>query len=400
MQQFSHPLISRCLLLGAAAVLAAPVVLGLGTIDPAKRARALNRPLAEMPKAQSILTDPIGAVGQVADHLADRSLGLLTSARWMAAFRYEVLGDAGARTTVRQGDFTFVADHDLYGERGFRAIHASCADANAEGLRSQITERGARLAAAAGAPERPVGFLVVPSKPVLYADRLPAAVPAELRKACAAARADTGWAKTWAADAERHGYRALYPLAAFEEERETPHFYPPENFHSHGAAGHLAAWSMLDRLYPGDYPPGGPGFRTVTGKADMRSVYLYDRRITILRPRYGKIRATRDSAAEQEIGERFPGIREFRVWRRETPTLRRRAVAIGNSFSLHVAPHIAVGFDELILVFTNRLSVDGARAIFLELIPEEAPDAVIFIHHEAAHKGRGLDVLDAATRED
>lgn len=395
MQRFSRPLLCRALLIGAATLLAVPVGVGLATVDADQRARALNRPLTPLPRAGAVLSDPFGAARQLTEYAADRSLGLLGSARGLAAFRYEVLGDAGAANTVRNGNLVFVADHDLFGARQNRAIRQSCTDPGEGGLGARMIARGARLAEAAGAPARKVGILIVPSKPVLYADRLPAAVPAALRARCARARVETGWAEAWRAEAAARGHVMAYPLAAFEAARDRPHFYPPENFHTEGAAAHLAAWSMLDRLYPGEFPPGSVPFETVRGVADMRSVYLYDRAIALREPQYGARTPRRDPATEARLRERYPNIRTFFAWRNRGAGTGRRALVIGNSFSQHVTPDLAVGFDETVLVFTNRLTPKGAAGIFRWLIPQWNPDAVIFVHHEAAHKGTGLSRLMA-----
>ncbi|MEM9144586.1 MAG: hypothetical protein AAGC57_00205 [Pseudomonadota bacterium] len=398
MQHFANPRICRSVMVGLAVALAVPIAAGFATIDPEKRARALNRPLAEWPTTEEARQDPIGVVGRLADMAADRSLGLLTSARWLNQLRYETLGDPGGANVVRNGDFVFLTDHDLNGRPDYRAIHASCAARDAE--RSQeIIARAGVLADASGTPDRKSAILVVPSKPVLYADRLPVAVPADLRDACMEARADLQWAAQLRKTAAAQGFLAAYPFRAFDDKRDKPHFYPPENFHTAGWSAHFAAWFVLNRLYPGEFVPGSPGFGTVRAKADMPSVYLYDRDIQLRTPRYGKARATRDKADEADLQARYPEVLEFRVWRSTERGSGRTAVVIGNSFSLYIAPHLAVGFDRLVLIYQNRLRVPGARRLYTEVIPEIDPDAVIYIHHDAAHMtGRAFRPLEDAIR--
>ncbi|MEO0620799.1 MAG: hypothetical protein AAF183_01095 [Pseudomonadota bacterium] len=390
MQRFSKPFLTRALLVGAAVLLAAPVVAGIALTDPEERTRKLNRPLAELPTLEDATSAPWDALGTVARYAADRSLGVLSSALWLTTFRYEVLRDPGVDNTVRNGSLVFLADHEIGGERIFRAIQKSCADPRADGLAERMMAEAARLAAASGAPERKVGVLMVPTKPVLYADRLPPSVPAAYRQACMTARAETSWIDLWEQDAEAHGYAMTYPLHAFEADRDTPHFYPPENFHTSGAAAHVAAWSLLNRLYPGEYEPGAPGYRLKTGKADMRSIYLRYRQIPLLEPKYGPKRPKRAPMEEAALKKQHPEIPRFQVWRSNEQKLGRRALVVGNSFSLHIGRHVAPAFDETVLVYTNGLKRPGAQRLFAEIIPDLDPGAVIFIHHDAGQKGFGL----------
>ncbi len=383
--------LARALALLAALLLAAPVAAGLVLLDERRRERVLGRGLDPWPWAEPGPDAP----RRLTRALADRALGVATAAAALARLRYEALGDDGVVPVVRNAPLAFVTDHNLLGRRDFNAIRASCTpDVPGAVWPAATRHRAGRIAAAAGAPARAVLFLAVPSKPVLYADRLPASVPAALREDCRAA--GEGWAEAWAAAAARRGYRVAYPLAAFRAMRDRPHFYPPENFHADGAAADLAARAALAALYP-DEPRPAPRYAERPGRADMRAFYLYDRRITRLEP-VGVPRPARDGAAEARLAARFPGMPAVTAWR-TADAPERDALVVGNSFAVRIAPHLARGFRRLTLVEANRLGPKTASTLFDEVIPALEPDAVIFVHHDAALKTRGLDDLLAGARQ-
>ncbi len=377
--------LARALLLMAALLLALPVAGGLALLDEPRRERILGRGLAPWPWAEPGLDAPRG----LTQALADRALGVAASARTLAWIRYETLGDDGVVPVVRNAPLAFVTDHNLLGRRDFNAIAASCTpDLPGAVWPAALRHRAARIAESAGAPGRAVVFLAVPSKPVLYADRLPPSVPPHLRRGCRAA--DARWAEAWAGDAEQRGYAVTYPLAGFRAARDGAHFYPPENFHADGAGADLAARAALRALYP-DEPWPEPRYAPRPGRADMRPFYLYDRQITLLKRADGPT-PRRAHAIEARVAAEFPELPPVRAWRmREAPT--RRAVVIGNSFVLRIAPHLARGYGELILVEGNRLAPETTAAVFDRLIPAIDPDAVVLVYHDAALKTRGLGRL-------
>ncbi|GMG83471.1 hypothetical protein LNKW23_26840 [Paralimibaculum aggregatum] len=378
-----------------ALLLAAPVAIGLLTTEPERRSRQLKRVLAPLPAAADWAGNPHAALGGLADFAADRIAGLLAASRGLAMLRHEVFADPAALNVVRNGDFIFVVDHYLVdGRRDFRALRNSCRlGGHGEPWITALAGRVGALARGVAAPGRRIGFLAVPTKPVLYWDRLPPSVPPELRRACRRSAERQPWAAALHDLARAEGFAFDYPLERLAKHRDEADFYPPGNFHTEGMSAHLATWSLLAQLYPGEYRPGAPGYRTRTGTADMKDFLLYSREIVFRQPRYGRRDAHRDADAEAALIARHPDIPRLQVYRRVPAAIGgdhsgppRRGLVIGNSFAVHTVADLAPGFTETILLPTNFMAPATAQRLFAEIIPALAPDAIVFVFHDAGFK--------------
>lgn len=355
------------------------------TTDTAKRSSQLGRPIAALPEADAIAADPRSAAHRVFDHLGDRAAGAMAAARILARVRFSALGDAGAANLVRNGRFLFLKTHAAESDRPFGAIEDACRPMGQDAAwPAEIARRFTVLARAAGAPGRRIGLLAVPTKPVLYWENLPRHVPAELRRSCASA--GSTWAAQAGAAAGAHGFAFAYPLAEMRELRGGPHFYPPENFHAAGEAAHFAAWTLLDRLYPGEFTPGRLGYRGHTARNDLGSALLFSLPIRLRSPNYGGLRAKPAPKVQARLRSRHPQIRGMQVRQPQEPANPRRAVLIGNSFAEALLPDIAAGFQETVFVPTNSLSIQASHHLFAHLLPDLAPDAVLFVAHDGGIK--------------
>ncbi|MGF1502162.1 MAG: hypothetical protein ACFBSD_10125 [Paracoccaceae bacterium] len=387
MLSLAQPLLVRLLLGAAAAILAAPVILGAALTDVEERARRLNRPLAEVPTFAEAVADPQGAVRQAIAALTDRSLGMLSASEALTRIRHDVLGDPGAETVVRNGEFVFLTDNNPVDGRQFSAIRFACRNPDDAHLWvPRLTNATRRLAGALARDGRRVSFLTVPSKPVLYHDRLPESVPFGLRQNCLRASVENAEMGAWTAALAADGIIATYPLRLMKAERDRPHFYPPENFHAVGAAAHFAAWAHLDALFPGAFPPGSVPIPPDYRAADLANVFGYRREIVRLVPQYGDRRPRYDQRRSAALSVAYPELPLIRVWRAPHSTGRGRALIIGNSFATYLDRHIAVAFDETVFAFANEVWGADLRRLLTEFVARTDPDELIFLFHDRTVK--------------
>lgn len=386
------PIRPRLAALAAAAVLALPAIWGLATADTATLHRHWGRPPAPLPPAAAWAEDPRAAARGVLDHLTDRIAMVPEATRALGEIRYAWLGDPGSPMLLRAGSLLFNGASTADGRLRQVILRRAClgpddgGSGTGEAWQTALAENSRALAAALGGPGRRVSFLAVPGKPILYADRLPPSTLPELRSACAEARRAPPLA-AWQTALAEAGLIAHYPLRRLEAERDRPHFYPPENFHSEGMAAHFTAWSHLAALFPGAFAPGSVPFRAQPAVSDLRSMVGYDLPITLMTPDYGAAPPYRAHRIEKALGTKLlpeiPHPRWLRVWRNDAPDTRGTAVVFGNSFGLYVPQHFAPAFSRVAVVTNNAVSLDQLARIGPALIAEIAPSEVIFVVNDA-----------------
>ncbi|GMG81154.1 hypothetical protein LNKW23_03660 [Paralimibaculum aggregatum] len=373
--------------LAVAALLALPLGWGLAHDDRGARSLFLGRPLAALPGAATWAGDPHGALRGAAAFLEDRMAGPVPATRALARLRYHGLGDPGSDAVIRNGALLFNAASDAGGRLVHVILRRACGRPDDGGpWLAPLIANSRALAAALAGPGRRVSFLAVPGKPVVYADRLPAAVAPDLRAACLSTRAAPELF-AWVEALTAAGIVARYPLRRFEAMRDRPHFYPPENFHTEGMAAHLAAWDLLEALKPGHPPAGSVPFAAETRRSDLTPLIGFSLEVAMAEPDYGPATPRRAHAEEKRLAElllpEIPRGRWLRVWRNPAPGATGRAVVFGNSFALYVPQHLAPGFREVIAVPNNALLGPDLARVIRPLIAEVQPQEVIFLMNDA-----------------
>lgn len=390
MLRFARPVLTRALLAGVAVALLAPVVVGVTALDEAKRRKALNRPLTKPPAVETLLTDPAGALGQTTDYLADRTGGVVSAGRLLARTRYHLLQDPGAQVLARDGNMVFLLNHNANRPNEMNAVRRACRVLNpGNKWVDRLIGRIRTVRKGLDAPGRRFGLLAMVSKPVLYHGRLPAKVPRGLRERCRRSRDDLTWANLVRDALAREGVPFVYPMAELMAARGERSFYPAGNFHSDGAASHVAAFALLNAMEPEAFVPGSLGYKEVERRADLGTFLPFERYHIIHEPLYGARRALHDRPTQKAMIARYPALAQTLAYRTRPgkgPRLGRRALVIGNSFGRWITRHLAVAFDETFYINTNGITRAGARQLFTTIVPEYDPDTILFVYHDAGLK--------------
>jgi hypothetical protein len=392
MMTLSSPWVIRTLVLLVVAGLLAPVAIGLWDVRPALLEHRHRRPLAQIPETAMILADPHAALKQGFGYLTDRAAGVFPSVGLLGRLRHETLGDAGAGTLVRNGPFVFLTDHAIGEGRNFKGMRMSCEEPSAgRDWLATLSQTTRDLHARLGTPTRRVSFVAIPSKPVVYADALPVQVPPDLRAACARAGAPGNALDRWVAEMTDEGIVAVHPLEPLRRLGAAPEFYPAGNFHAEGAGAHVAAWSLLNRLRPGEWEPGSVPMIPQIRKADLNNMLVYKRQIPMLVPDYGDKAVFRALKRIDDLRARYPMFPLVQVWRPVDGTRRGRALVIANSFGNYLTEHIAPAFAETVLVYTNGITPEAIKVLMHGFMDEFAPHEVIFLFHDGSFKTGALN---------
>ncbi|GAB5415567.1 MAG: hypothetical protein Cons2KO_31700 [Congregibacter sp.] len=367
---------ARTAVIAMAVIFAFPMLLMPWSDDRARTAWE-KRPLTEF----SQVIDAVGSAGffpTLDDYFDDHVFAALEAARIYRKVQF-LWFDESPQPNIAIADdgFVFLTSHGV--NRPFGSLERLCTPAERhpgeihEGLQrlaEELAERDVRLSVA-----------VVPSKLSLYADRLPATVPQELREACDRTVPERTVAARLLERQETARYLMLYPFEALYALRDTPQFYPPQNFHADSRVNH--EYALLYFESRGLQPP--PGYTSaptlVAAHADLRSMgFLRNTQVW----RYGyqgeafaPDRDQPDWLSEHSIAPR--GYRHFTNDAMQTG----RTLMVSDSFGAYLAPHFAPAYVSLTQLNIKHFSEDVAQRdalLHAALQATEAEELIILLH--------------------
>ncbi len=378
---------ARALLVLAAGLLAAPAAIGPRLSDDRALRAHLGRAPAPFAEAEAWSRAPVAAARATLAALSDRLPGRAAATRALGELRFFVLGDPPSDALIRADPLLFNGAATADGRLRHVILRRACERADDDRpWEAELAANTRRLAEGLAAPGRRVAFLLVPGKPVLYADRLPPTVAPELRAACRRAMGPAGRLRAWEAEMRAEGLTALYPLDLMIAARDRPHMYPPENFHAEGMGAHLAAWALLAALDPAHPAPGSVPMRPRPARSDMGPLIGFALPMTLLEPDYGPRAPERDRAREQALGRLIEGRRPgqwIRVWRNPDPEATGTALTLSNSFGFYVPQHLAPAYREVVAVVVNTLDAPRIATVHAQVLPAVAPDDVAVLVNDA-----------------
>lgn len=189
-----------------------------------------NRTLREWPATADFVANPTAYLGALKGWLADRVYPIVDASTALKKLMFFVLRTAPQRRLSLAADgFIFLNGGSEDGINGI--LEQGCVGAHTQPT-AQALARGldgfGRYGRALGAK---VDVVVVPTLATVYADRLPASVPAPLRRAC--------MLRMQGESPLQHmpvpdGVRFVYPMAQMLAARDDPAFYPRANWHPVG----------------------------------------------------------------------------------------------------------------------------------------------------------------------
>lgn len=381
----THPLATRIWIFITASVLALPLLIGLPTLTDADLTRQYNRAPTQMPNWSSAAADPPAALQQTVQHLSERMAGVAYLTQTLQRIRFEWFNDPVSPLIARSGDLVFLSTFDP--NNRMSGLAASCRTAEGPGPApwlQQIADNTAFLHRTLHTDAREVGFLIIPSKPVLYHDMLPKGTPASIRSQCQRS-ATLGELAAWQKEMITKGIPASYPLPLFQARRTDPAFYPMGNFHTEGASAHEAAVSLLKQMYPTRHPWPALDFQYMDRQGDLTHALTFTRMVPHLMPDYGVHTTNIDPDLSSQLQMRHATFRWAQVYRTPTPIIGGNALIIGNSFARHAGPYFAPAFDTTTVLNMGGVPRDALALILTELVDEA--DVVLFVLQDTAIKG-------------
>jgi hypothetical protein len=394
----THPRLIRFIVFIVALLFALPILIGLRSMTEADVQRLYNRSPTELPDPREIVNDPPAALQRAVQYFSERIAGVAFMTKSVQQMRFTWLKDPGSPLIARSRELVFLSAFDTAAPP-MDNIRNSCrvGDGRNTALWLQkLIENTQFVHSSLDTAALKIGFLIIPSKPVVYYDRLPKGTPASIRSLCAQS-AVSGELEHWMVEMEEANIAASYPLALFTTKRIDPAYYPAANFHAEGESAHDAALSLLDKMFPDREPWPQARFKTAHTDADLEFILTFPRKAPMRVPDYGLNAAYLDQPATIQLREKKPAFRAVSVYTTLNSIVGGDALIIGNSFARHATPNFAPFFDKTI-VFDMASATDPELTTALtELIP--SADVVIFIVQDTAAKywlwQRERDALEA-----
>jgi len=235
-------------------------------------------------------------------------------------------------------------------------------------------------------------FAVVPSKLLLYADRLPNTVPKSIREACINLDPQDSLPGQLVRRAVNVSYRVYYPIEHMLELRDEDAFYPPQNFHANSRINHEFGRGLLQQLgiEPGTKYSDGAYLAEV--KADI-TMLGFTRSINTWRYPYQDYKVKKMLRKPEWVSQYYAKARDFSMYSTSNPASERTAVVLSNSFGAYIAPHLAPGFKTTYHINLLTLAEDETVPFFEALLARTQPTDVIYLVHDGALPNQPLQRL-------
>ena len=368
---------SRAGIATVAVLLLVPAIAALFT-DHEARSNWEKRPLTSW---HSVVTagGMKSRFARLEDYINDHIGFALTLNRFYRQTQFYLFGDSPvANVNVGKDGFLFVNSHSP--DKPYIAIERLCEPnkVRTDRVRADMT------AVAKFAAERNISttLAVIPSKLLLYSDRLPATVPRELRKACRDLNPWNTVAGVLASEPASGPYKVYYPFDKMVTMRDREAFYPPGNFHANSMINHEFSRGLLSQLGIdlGDNYPSRPRLGQINSDLTMLG---FGRRISAWKYGYKKNRLKWRRQQPEWIRDYYTNARDFKRYTAENPLSPRRALVLSNSFGAYIVGHLAPGFSELYHININHLKAGEANLFLTTVLDRVRPNDLLYIVHDA-----------------
>jgi len=370
---------ARAVVLALALLLAVPAV-GSFFADEFARSAWENRPLAEAPYPFGPVRN-LGFTAALDQYLNDHFGFALEINRLYRQLLYYAFRDSPSPDlTVGTDGFLFLTGAST--GRPYEVLEALCvggqtaaivpkAIANWQSTFTYFDRKGYRTVLA-----------IIPPKPVVYPEKLPASVPRRYREACAQYRPETSLPGALERAFEGTGHVVVYPFAEFKAHRYEGNFYPRENFHSNGESANLTARLVLAQMGISVDESFTRAALVEESSRDLQELLGFERTVhakLYSYATYGVVSHFRSPELTQRFYHR---ARAFGTYTAAHPVTTRTALVIGNSFVTNLARDLAPAFRSLVWVQTNDLQDQEGEAFFSEFVDAIHPDDIIFVLHD------------------
>lgn len=329
------------------------------------------------------------------DYLDDHMGFALTLNRWYRKMQFYWFSDSPvANVDVAAEGFLFFNSHST--KRPHSLMGALCR--TRPRLAERFSQEFTALADAFQADGVRSVLAIVPSKVMLYPERLPATVPQETRQNCISIDPLSTVPATAVAELSSQGYEAFYPILEMKALRDEEAFYPPANFHASSKINHVFARKLLGHIGidPGEKYSAGARLRTVRG--DLTTMgFAYT--VEAWRYPYAAYQISRDREWAGWVLEHYARARDYALYGAASPASERRALLLSNSFGAFFAPHLAPGFREVLHVNLNHLQEHEAAGFLSAVVEKFRPTDLIYLVQDSGIPNAPLRLLAQGLEE-
>ena len=381
------PLQARLLILALAVLLLTPALASFVT-DHESRARWEKRALASFDQVGDAITakELFTALEQfINDHIGFA----MPLNKFYRHTQFYLFGDSPIpNVSIGSDGFVFVNSASTLHPN--QRLVKTCKPANEAVARAGRHVR--QMFDAVRGTELSLTFAVVPSKLLLYADRLPNTVPNELREACASLEPQLTLPGQLEKQFGEQQNLFYFPLTELARHRDAEAFYPPGNFHSNSMSNHLFAEDLLQKMgiEPGEGFSKGASLRSV--RADIKMLG-FEREALVWSYPYDDYVITSRRQQPKWIRKFFKHARDFGTFETGNPASERVALVFSNSFGKYVTPHIAPGFRRLHHISLNDVKIKEMSGGLSEVIARLQPTDLIILVHDGGITNPKLEAL-------
>lgn len=356
-----------------------------------RHGRNLNPP----PTAKTLRQDPKSAIKTAKLWFQDRvGFGILAGDlyRWV---KYFVLSDSPVPNVGRNGDYFFMLSKDPRIEPNdpgrFQYVYDSCPPSEEwpdilrrqsaawEQIRTTLTDAGYKP-----------GLLIIPTKKLVYPEKLPRDIPEHLRVACEAMTDPLAPASLAASE----NPDVVFALNEFIERKDEPHFYPPENYHCNGGSSLRSAQVYFQQTR--DDLPNLPDIQIKDWNADIGRVLGMQRVVKMQRMDYAALGVQKSVPLRKTVSEHVPRARNYQAYVRRNAETTTNGLVLSNSFGTTLGEPLALGFRRTFQINTNFFQREDLGDVFNDLLQDQRFSEIIFVIHEQAFHGLWLQhIADA-----
>lgn len=374
-------------------VLALP---GIGTAfsDASARSQWENRSLATFPSLNSSSQTVSSFFRELDDYLNDHFGFALDLNKLYRSVVYYVFGDSPSDVvTIGVDGYVFLNGTAGRGSK-FDRLRTVCMD-HAVGADARAVRDDWIKVLTFFEPRVPALALVIPpSKPVLYPEKLPHSVPAEVREACNRYRLGDYPAKQLQRWSENRKTIVIDLYDSFYADRFSGNFYPKENFHFSGASAHRAAAITLDRLRIETDAEFNKSRPATILTPDLSQFFGFRRRISLQQFDYDAF-GVQQRRGKPDVRDIIERARDFGSFSTSSPLSDRRALVISDSFGVFASSHLAPGYKSVTWINTNALQPKEVTRFFGTFVRERATDDLIFLFHDGSLPNRTSRWIDS-----
>ncbi len=222
-------------------------------------------------------------------------------------------------------------------------------------------------------------FIIIPMKPVIYADLLPNSVPLRLRKACmACSDVNSPLAKL---ARELH---IFYPISEMMEQRDQEGFFPKANYHPTGLSLKIIRDAYLNSV--GASAIKQETMKLVLSESEILKAYRIGARYPVYMLNNPDV--SQDEVANaviaNKIADLFVGPPTTRVFTNTSDTASGTVLLFSDSLGFAASPVFAGGFKRLIWVYTNGMVQKDIPIVIDRVAAVEHVESVVMMMNQGA----------------